>query len=137
MKEDEKFDWYDYYLLAESFQSGNPAKLRTGINRYYYSSFLKSRDYLIENKIFLNKKSKDIMTNKSSQVHDETRNIFRNHNLLNTSRKGEIIASELHELRKYRNMVDYDAENPKNIKFAYRYCKSRAKIVLDLLEELN
>ena len=77
------------------------------------------------------------MEDKSSKVHDETRNIFRNHKSLNTSRKGEIIASELHELRKYRNMVDYDAENPKNIKFAYNYCKSRAKIVLNLLEELS
>lgn len=39
MKEHVKFDWYDYYLLAESFQTENPAKLRTGINRYYYSVF--------------------------------------------------------------------------------------------------
>ena len=52
MTKNEKFDWYDYYLLAESFKTDNPAKLRTGINRYYYSSFLESRDYLIENKIF-------------------------------------------------------------------------------------
>lgn len=77
------------------------------------------------------------MNSKCSQVHEETRNIFRNHNSLNTSRKGEIIASELQELRKYRNLVDYDAENPKNIKFAYNYCRARAKIVLNLLEELN
>ena len=137
MKEDKKFDWYDYYLLAESFQTGAPAKLRTGINRYYYSSFLESRDYLIENKIFLNKKSKDIMTSTGSQIPDETRKIFWDHKSLNTSRKGEMIASELRELRKYRNMVDYDAEKPKNIKYAYNYCKSRAKIVLNLLEELN
>lgn len=137
MKEDEKFDWHDYYLLAESFQSGDSAKLRTGINRYYFSSFLESRDFLIENKIFLNKKSKVIMANRSSQVHDETRKIFREHKSLNTSRKGEMIASELRELRKYRNIVDYDAEHPKNIKFAYNYCKSRAKIILSLLEDLN
>ena len=49
MKHDEKFDWYNYYLLAKSFQTENTAKLRTGINRYYYSCFLESRDYLIEN----------------------------------------------------------------------------------------
>ena len=39
MKEDETFDWYDYYLLAESFETEDSAKLRTGINRFYYSSF--------------------------------------------------------------------------------------------------
>ena len=77
------------------------------------------------------------MTSTGSQVHDETRKIFREHKSLNTSRKGEIISSELRELRKYRNMVDYDAEKPKDIKFAYKYCKARARIVLDLLEELN
>ena len=137
MKQEENFDWYDYYLLAESFQTGDTAKLRTAINRYYYSIFLESRDYLIENKIFLDKTSKEIMTSKKSQVHDETRKIFRNHNSLNISRKGEMIASELHELRKYRNLVDYDAKKPENIKFAYNYCKSRAKIVLNLLKELT
>lgn len=137
MKKDEKFDWYNYYLLAESFKTDDPAKLRTGINRYYYSSILESRDYLIENKIFLNKDSKKNMTSEGSIVHEETRKIFKNHNSLNISRKGEIIANELLELRKYRNVVDYDAENPKNIKFAYDYCKARAKIVLKILKELN
>lgn len=43
MTSDEKFDWYDYYLLAESFDTDDSAKLRTGINRFYYSSFLESR----------------------------------------------------------------------------------------------
>ena len=70
-------------------------------------------------------------------MHDETRNIFRNPHSLNILRKGETIASELRELRKYRNLVDYDAEKPENIEFAYNYCKSRAKIVLYLLKELN
>lgn len=134
MKQEDKFDWHNYYLLAKSFQTGDSAKLRTGINRFYYSSFLESRDYLIENKIFLGKEN---MKSKGSIVHDETRKIFKNHHTLNISRKGEIIASELHELRKYRNLVDYDAKKPENIEFAYNYCKSRAKIVLNLLEELN
>ena len=98
---------------------------------------MESRDYLIENRIFLDKRSKDIMTSPTSQVHDETRKIFRNHRSLNISRKGELIASELRELRKYRNMVDYDAEKPEKIEFAYKYCKARAKIVLNLLDELN
>lgn len=43
MTPNEKFDWYDYYLLAESFDTDDSAKLRTGINRFYYSSFLESR----------------------------------------------------------------------------------------------
>lgn len=137
MKTKEEFDWHDYYTLAESLKTEHTAELRTGINRFYYSSFLESRDFLIKNKIFLSKESKKNMILKGSKVHEEVRNIFRNHKSLNYSRKGEIIAGELNELRKYRNMVDYDAKKPKHIKYAYDYCNSRAKIVLNLLDELN
>ena len=138
MSKKEKFDWCDYYKLGKSYQNEKDmAKLRTGINRFYYCSFLKSRDYALRNNLFLGKESKKIMNSKSSKIHDETRNIFEKHPQLNISKKGKKIANHLNELRKYRNMVDYDAENPKNIKFAYTYCKSRARIVLKLLEELN
>ena len=49
------FDWYEYYELANSYSDEEDnAKLRTGIGRYYYSSFLESRDFILENNIFLN-----------------------------------------------------------------------------------
>ena len=134
----EKFDWCDYYNLAKSYQNEkNVVKLRTGINRFYYSCFLKSRDHILKNKLYLGKNSKDIMNSKSSQVHKETRKIFENHQKLNTSKNGEKIAKELNELRYYRNIVDYDCEKPKNIKYAYDYCKARAKVIFNLLDELN
>lgn len=138
MSSKEKFDWCDYYYLGNSYSNEtNVSKLRTGINRFYYSCFLKSRDYLLDNNIFLNKNSKKIMKSNSSKIHEETRNIFKTHPKLNMSKKGKQIAEELKDLREYRNMVDYDAENPKNIKFAYSYCKSRAKKIFELLNELN
>jgi hypothetical protein len=98
---------------------------------------LKSRDFLLKNNIFLGKESKKTMTSKSVNVHAETRNIFDKHPKLNTSKKGKQIARELDSLRTYRNLVDYDSENPKNIKYAYNFCKSRAKKIFDLLDELN
>lgn len=138
MPEKEKFDWCDYYQLGKSYQNEDDiAKLRTGINRFYFSSFLKSRDYLLENNIFLDSASKKIMNSTSGKVHSETRNIFKEHPSLNTSKKGEKIAKELDNLHNYRNLVNYDAEKPKNIKNAFNYCKSRAKKIFDLLDELN
>ena len=54
MMENTKFDWYGYYELADSYDNENdPAKLRTGIGRFYYSSFLESRDYILNRKLFL------------------------------------------------------------------------------------
>ena len=138
MSKKEKFDWCDYYQLGKSFKNENDvAKLRTAVDRFYFSSFLKSRDYLLKNKLFLGKESKKIMTSENSNVHKETRNIFEKHPKLNISNNGKKIARELDELRYYRNLVDYNAEKPKNIKYAYNYCKSRAEILFKLLEDLN
>jgi hypothetical protein len=138
MSKKEKFDWCDYYHLGKSYKNeDDAAKLRTGVDRFYFSSFLKSRDYLLDNRIFLGKESKEIMTSESSEVHKETRNIFEKHPQLNTSNKGKQIARELDDLRHYRNLVDYDAEKPENIRYVYNYCESRAKIIFKLLEELN
>lgn len=48
-----KFEWQDYYELAKSFKNENDsAKLRTGIGRFYYSTFLESRDHIINRKLF-------------------------------------------------------------------------------------
>ena len=56
------FDWYEYYELANSYSDEEDnAKLRTGIGRYYYSSFLESRDFILENNIFLNPFNEKIM----------------------------------------------------------------------------
>lgn len=75
-----EFDWDDFYLLAESFiNENNDAKLRTGINRFYFAPFCKSRDILIENNLFLNKKSEKKLKSKKGIVHFETQNIFKNH----------------------------------------------------------
>ncbi|MBR4447648.1 hypothetical protein [Methanobrevibacter sp.] len=128
MSDDGTFDWYGYYALAESYGNESDfAKLRTGINRLYYSSFLESRDYILENETFLNEINRHIMQSKSGRVHQETRLTFDSHPLLNQENNGKKIAQRLNVLRKYRNMVDYDSHNPKNLKRAYNRCKSKAK----------
>lgn len=138
MSEKEKFDWCEYYILGKSYQNEKDrAKLRTGINRFYYSSFLKSRDFILENKLFLDRTSKKIMNSKTGKVHEETRHILKKHQKLNFTKKGEKIAKELDVLRNYRNIVDYDSDKPKDIELVYNYCKSRAKIIFELLKELN
>lgn len=112
-----EFDWYEYFKLANSYNNeNNAAKLRTGIGRFYYSTFLESRDYIIENELFLNKISKDIMLSSSGRVHRETRITFKNHSKLNSSKTGRKIAQRLNVLRKYRNMVDYDSKKTTKFK---------------------
>ena len=69
MKIINEFDWDDFYLLAESYiNENNDAKLRTGINRFYYAPFCKSRDILIENNLFLNKKSEKNLKSKKKEL---------------------------------------------------------------------
>ena len=138
MSDDETFDWYGYYALADSYRNESDlAKLRTGINRLYYSSFLESRDYILENEIFLNEINRRIMQSRSGRVHQETRLTFDCHPLLNQGNNGKKIAQRLNVLRKYRNMVDYDSHNPKNLKHTYNRCQSKAKRIFELLDELN
>ncbi|MBQ9161012.1 MAG: hypothetical protein IJ122_06800 [Methanobrevibacter sp.] len=138
MTNNDNFDWYDYYRLADSYSNENdPAKLRTGIGRFYYSSFLESRDFILENKTFLNEYNKNIMQSTSGRVHKETRNTFNNHPRLNTTNTGVKIAQRLNVLRKYRNMADYDSTNPKHLKHVYDRCKSKSKRIFELLDELN
>ena len=132
------FDWYEYYELANSYSDEEDnAKLRTGICRYYYSSFLESRDFILENNIFLNPFNEKIMKSTSGRVHQETRSIFKKHPNLNRNNAGAKIAQNLNVLRKYRNMVDYDSKNPKNIKHTFNRCHMKSKEIFDLLNELN
>lgn len=138
MSNEENFDWYEYFELANSYSNEeNNAKLRTGIGRFYYSSFLESRDYILKNNIFLDIISKKIMQSTSGRVHRETRLTFNNHPLLNRTNNGAKIAKRLNVLRKYRNMVDYDSKNPKDLKHAYIRCQLKAKRIFELLQELN
>lgn len=133
-----KFDWYNYYELAISYKNeNNTAKLRTGIGRFYYSTFLESRDFIIGKKLFLDNKSKKTMLSTSGRVHRETRCIFDSHEKLNQTHAGRKIAQRLNVLRKYRNMVDYDSEKPKNLRHAYNRCKLKAKRIFEILDELN
>ena len=56
-----KFDLYDYYKLANSYSNEEDiAKLRTGMGRYY-STFLESRDFILENNVFLDPFNEKIM----------------------------------------------------------------------------
>ncbi|MBQ2654438.1 MAG: hypothetical protein IJF83_12855 [Methanobrevibacter sp.] len=137
MLENVKFDWYSYYKLAKSFENENDsAKLRTGIGRFYYSAFLKSRDHIISEKLFLSKINENIMLSTSGRVHRETRITFKNNEKINKSGKGKKIAQRLNVLRKYRNMVDYDSEKPKNLRYAYDRCQMKSKRIFELLDEL-
>lgn len=138
MSNNEKFDWYRYYEHAQSYHDEtDAAKLRTGIGRFYYSSFLESRDFILENETFLNKSNRKIMNSKSGRIHQETRHAFDKHPSLNQHNVGKKIAQRLNILRKYRNMVDYDSKNPKNLKHIYNKCHLSAKKIFDLLNELN
>lgn len=117
MKEN-NFDWYEYYELANSYSDEEDiAKLRTGMGRFYYSSFLESRDFILKNGMFLNHLNEKIMKSTSGRVHQETRLTFKNHVKLNINNAGAKIAQNLNVLRKYRNMVDYNSKNPKNISY--------------------
>jgi uncharacterized Zn finger protein len=135
---DNDFDWYEYYELANSYSNEEDiAKLRTGMGRFYYSSFLESRDFILENNMFLNHYNEKIMKSPSGRVHQETRLTFKNNEKLNKNNLGTKIAQNLNVLRKYRNMVDYNSENPKNITHIYRRCKIKSKKIFDLLNMLN
>lgn len=122
------FDWYEYYKLANSYMNEEDvAKLRTGMGRFYYASFLESRDYILENNLFLSKTNEKTMKSTSGRVHQETRFTFKNHPQLNKNNVGKKIAQNLNVLRKYRNISDYNSKNPRNLKHAYTRCQIKAK----------
>ena len=128
MVDNNYFDWYEYYELANSYMDEEDvAKLRTGMGRFYYASFLESRDYILENELFLNKINEKTMKSTSGRVHQETRFTFKNHPQLNENNVGQKIAQSLNVLRKYRNISDYDSKNPGNLKHAYNRCQIKSK----------
>lgn len=135
MNSGNKFDWCEYYNFANSFSdSDDDAELRSGISRFYYSSFCKCRDFLKDHKKFLGSESKEIMNSQSSKVHAETVNILFNHKDLQPY--GAKIGNELSELRRRRNTADYDSSNY-NVKSSYVYVKARVKIIFKDLKKLE
>lgn len=135
MSSEEKFDWCEYYNFANSFSdSDNPAELRSGISRFYYSGFCTCRDFIINNKKYLNKDNKKIMESENSEVHSETVKTFFEHNDLKPY--GKKIGRELSDLRKHRNKADYDSSDY-NVKSNYNYVKARLNIIFSNLRKLE
>lgn len=133
----EKFDWSKFHNLANRlYDKKNEEKLRTGINRYYFSSFYSSRDFLIENGLFLNEKNEKIMKSKESDVHYETRKTFKKHDKFKNKKSAQQIAKNLEYLRKKRNKVDYN-NSKMDLKDVFEYSKRKSGETLELLEELN
>ena len=129
------FEWKDFNDLADILINLNTdAAYRTAINRYYFSSFCISRDYLILNKIFRSKKSKNIMISESSEIHKETREIFRNAPFNHDEYIGDKIYRALTDLREKRNKFDYDKNASVNLNLC-NYCKSRSEIVFENIEK--
>ena len=138
MKQSEEFEWCEFNNLADSYiNQSNEAKQRTGVSRYYYGTFCTTRDFLNENDIFLNEKSKKTMHSKRSDVHGETSKIFRKHERFRKNNIGKTISKELDKLRKMRNEADYDKITSDSLNKMMLKSKIRSERVLQLLDELN
>ncbi len=138
MKQSEEFEWCEFNNLADSYiNQSNEAKQRTGVSRYYYGTFCTTRDFLNENDIFLNEKSKKTMHSKRSDVHGETSKIFRKHERFRKNNIGKTISKELDKLRKMRNEADYDKITSDSLNKMMLKSKIKSERVLQLLDELN
>ena len=138
MKQSEEFEWCEFNNLADSYiNQSNEAKHRTGVSRYYYGTFCTTRDFLNENDIFLNEKSKKTMHSKRSDVHGETSKIFRKHERFRKNNIGKTISKELDKLRKMRNDADYNKITSDSLNKMMLKSKIKSERVLQLLDELN
>ena len=138
MKQSEEFEWCEFNNLADSYiNQSNEAKQRTGVSRYYYGTFCTTRDFLNENDIFLNEKSKKTMHSKRSDVHGETSKIFRKHERFKKNNIGKTISKELDKLRKMRNDADYNKITSDSLNKMMLKSKIKSERVLQLLDELN
>lgn len=138
MKQSEEFEWCEFNNLADSYiNQSNEAKQRTGVSRYYYGTFCTTRDFLNENDIFLNEKSKKTMHSKRSDVHGETSKIFRKHERFRKNNIGKTISKELDKLRKMRNDADYNKITSDSLNKMMLKSKIKSERVLQLLDELN
>lgn len=138
MKQSEEFEWCEFNNLADSYiNQSNEAKQRTGVSRYYYGTFCTTRDFLNENDIFLNEKSKKTMHSKRSDVHGETSKIFRKHERFRKNNIGKTISKKLDKLRKMRNNADYNKITSDSLNKMMLKSKIKSERVLQLLDELN
>ena len=138
MDRTDEFNWNDFNNLADSYiNQNNKAKQRTGISRYYYGTFCTMRDFLNENKIYLNKKSENTMNSKKSDVHSETSKIFRNHSKFQKDNIGKIISKELDKLRKMRNEADYDKITSNSLDRMIINSKIKSEKILKLLSDIT
>lgn len=93
------FNPIDFLNLAKELIDGDEAKLRTGISRAHYASFMVLRDTM--------------------GIDDKTPEVYKNIVSALYS-KNPIIANKLHLLRRQRNIADYNTyfivnrENAKN-----------------------
>ncbi len=95
------FEWSDLCDVADELsKNSNEAFIRSSIDRYYYSLFGSSREYLIKQreKYFLKKSGRNI----HQRVKDE---LIKSENS-NENELGEI----LDKFRKFRNRASYDKD---------------------------
>lgn len=138
MKQTNEFDWREFNNLADSYiEQNNESKQRTGVSRYYYGTFCTTRDFLNENDIYLNEKSKKTMQSKKSDVHGETSKIFRKHEKFKKNNIGKTISKELDKLRKMRNEADYDKITSDSLDDLILKSKIKSERILELLDEVN
>lgn len=138
MTKPKDFEWIEFFKLADSYTySNSQAKIRTGISRFYYSAFCKSRNYINSHELYLDNRSEKIMTSKKVDVHAETSKIFRNHEKFCNDCSGVIISKNLDKLRKMRNQADYDNVINRPLDKMIQESKKRSKRIFELLNQLN
>jgi len=93
------------------------ARLRTIVNRIYYSVFLQARNHA-------GKKDKTLVTNNGKSIHKETIKFYQKKSLIN-------IANGLSFLRKFRNHADYDQNKD------YNYFKKYEKKIKRYYQKLR
>ena len=136
MTNSDYFNWYWLHELGSVLlDSDDEAYLRTAINRFYFSAFCEARDYLIRNKIYHNKKLKDMLRSNSGNTHLATRTIYYNANEFDNKKIGYKISTTLKDLRDIRNTADYETKS-KNFKNFAIDSKKDSLFIFNTLREL-
>ena len=132
----DNFNWYWLHELGTILlDSDDEAYLRTAINRFYFSAFCEARDYLIQNKIYYNEKFRKILHSRSGNVHSATSLIFRIAHEFRLEEVGLGIDYSLTNLRKLRNIADYETPS-KDFKNIAIESKSNSYFVFNTLRDL-
>ena len=123
------FEWSDFSDVADELaKNSKEAYIRSSIDRYYYSLFGSSREYLIKQreKYFLKKGGRNI----HQRVKDE---LIKSDNL-NENEIGEL----LDELREQRNKSSYDKKyNNKYFEKNLNTIQKDIKLAFESLEYLK